>query len=335
MVLLEMFHKWKSKMPEQMEIAPIENETDVRINRAALQDAIDKFDQGANSISDIHKALKELSDHNLKQLNTSSQRLEHLTEQLKKSHDSNAIDLAALEKANLELAESKTLLDTNQTLLDQANKMLAASAENLRKNILALDIANAQALYDPLTKLPNRRLFTDRFDQALHLNQRAKTHIGILFLDLDKFKLVNDCFGHAIGDLLLIEIAHRVKDAIRSTDTLARFGGDEFVVLLNNLDSDDKLAAVELEHIAEKIRKGIDTPVTVERDSKQLIISPQCTASIGFALFAPEHDEQKSLEKMLILTDKAMYQAKKSGGNKIQTLGGVVATSEALCQTRR
>lgn len=92
------------------------------------------------------------------------------------------------------------------------------------------------------------------------------------------------------------------------------------MVLLNNLDHDKKLASLELQNIAEKILACIDTVVTVKQDEKQLVISPQCTASIGIALFAPKLGEQKTLEKMLVLTDKAMYQAKKSGGNRIQNI---------------
>ena len=157
------------------------------------------------------------------------------------------------------------------------------------------------AHYDLLTDLPNRSLFTDRLRQALARAKRDKAHLAMMFIDLDQFKLINDTHGHDVGDLLLGRTAESLLDCLRETDTAARIGGDEFVVLLPNIeDGQDALV------IAEKILQAISQPFEVA--DKILPIS----ASIGVAVY-PEHgDDEKQL---LINADIAMYQAKKSGRN--------------------
>ncbi|MBU2223131.1 MAG: GGDEF domain-containing protein, partial [Gammaproteobacteria bacterium] len=129
---------------------------------------------------------------------------------------------------------------------------------------------------------------------------------AVLYLDLDKFKQVNDQAGHAMGDLLLQQAAVRIKQGIRSSDTVARFGGDEFVLLLEHIDE-----AATAEAIAEKVRLALNLPFTL--NEREFHVYP----SIGLALF-PQHgvDEQQ----LLIEADNAMYLAKKSGGN--QVIGG-------------
>lgn len=200
-----------------------------------------------------------------------------------------------------------------------ANKEVLFQNEEKVKLNADLVTAKAEALYDQLTKLPNRRLFIDRFNQAVLSSRRSKSYVALLFFDLDKFKGVNDNYGHAAGDLLLLEVADRMQKSIRDTDTIARFGGDEFVVLLNDLGSDRKEAAAKVESIAEKIRSSIAMPVTIEHGGQSLIIKPQCTVSAGATLFLCAIGELKtSMESMLALADKTMYQAKKAGGNRIQ-----------------
>lgn len=197
-----------------------------------------------------------------------------------------------------------------------ANKELLFQDEEKGKRAAELVIANEDALYDQLTGLPNRRLFLDRFSQAMLSSRRSKTYSAILFMDLDKFKLVNDNYGHACGDYLLVEISGRIKKAVRETDTVARFGGDEYAALLTNLSTNLKTATSEVESIAEKIRSSVAIPVTVEQDGVQMAIVPQCTISIGITLFLFEEGDAKSiLENMIALADKAMYQVKRAGGN--------------------
>jgi len=200
-----------------------------------------------------------------------------------------------------------------------ANEGLKLEAKEKEKRVVELATAKEDALYDHLTKLPNRKLFTDRFTQALLASRRNKGYSAIFFLDLDKFKLVNDSYSHEVGDYLLIEIADRIKKCIRDTDTVARFGGDEFVVLLTQLSQDKKIANGEAALISEKIRSIVEMPVTTDHRGVKVVIKPQCTASIGIILFLYALDEPGAiLKKILNQADNAMYQAKKSGGNQIQ-----------------
>lgn len=116
------------------------------------------------------------------------------------------------------------------------------------------------AFFDTLTQLPNRRLFIDRLTQSLAATKRSGQCGAVMFIDLDNFKSLNDTHGHALGDLLLIEVAHRISSCLRELDTVARFGGDEFVVLLDNLGDDKVVAAKVASLIAEKVRTSLLLP---------------------------------------------------------------------------
>ena len=159
-----------------------------------------------------------------------------------------------------------------------------------------------QATHDVLTGLPNRRLLIDRLTQAIHNNRRQNGHAALLFLDLNRFKLLNDTHGHEIGDQLLIEVGNRLKTIVRETDTVARIGGDEFVVLLVGLDADADLASKYTELVAEKISRRLGQDYTLGA------IVHRSSASIGIEVFiAPEDPEQ-----VLRAADAAMYASKKS-----------------------
>lgn len=157
------------------------------------------------------------------------------------------------------------------------------------------------ASHDQLTGLPNRNLFLDRLDQALQLAGRKRHTAALLFLDIDRFKEVNDRLGHHVGDLLLQEIAARLKSAIRQADTASRYGGDEFVLLL--IDSGDEMRVGQL---AKKVLESIAEPITIE--GKSLTIS----ASLGIALSRGE----QSPDELLHQADAAMYRAKQLGKNR-------------------
>lgn len=155
------------------------------------------------------------------------------------------------------------------------------------------------AQHDPLTRLPNRALFADRLQSALARARREHAQAGLMFVDLDRFKPVNDAYGHAVGDKLLIAAAARMRECLREADTLARMGGDEFVVLLPHVDT-----PADARHVAERILSALSHPFEV--DELQLQIS----ASIGIGLF-PEHGmDDVSLMKS---ADNAMYRAKDVG----------------------
>ncbi len=158
------------------------------------------------------------------------------------------------------------------------------------------------AMHDPLTGLPNRRLLSDRIMQAIALCQRSKTIGALLLFDLDKFKPVNDTFGHEIGDLLLKEVANRTLAVLlRSSDTLARLGGDEFVVLLPQID-----ALSNAEAVAEKIRRTLVEPFYIDRHTLNI------SCSIGIAII-PEHGENQL--PLMKHADDAMYLSKSHGRN--------------------
>ncbi|GAA3953271.1 hypothetical protein GCM10022278_10250 [Allohahella marinimesophila] len=166
------------------------------------------------------------------------------------------------------------------------------------------------AFYDPLTQLPNRRLLQDRLEHARLANKRLHSHGALLFIDLDHFKKLNDSAGHHIGDMLLQEVALRIKGCVRDSDTVSRWGGDEFVVVLENLGGDEASAAAFTEMMSEKIRTQVNQPYLLG-ESREILY--KCSPSAGAVLF---YDEDKPLEELLKQADMAMYQAKAAGGNQ-------------------
>jgi diguanylate cyclase (GGDEF)-like protein/PAS domain S-box-containing protein len=165
------------------------------------------------------------------------------------------------------------------------------------------------AFYDPLTKLPNRQLLSDRLNQALASRKQSGNEGALLFIDLDDFKTLNDTLGHDIGDLLLIQCATRISHCIREGDTVACLGGDDFVVLLENLSAHPLEAATQTEVIAENIISALNEPC--------MLNTHEChnTASIGIALFDNQSNSQEVLFKH---ADIALYQAKKMGHNRLR-----------------
>jgi len=161
-----------------------------------------------------------------------------------------------------------------------------------------------EAQHDSLTNLPNRILLKDRIEQALLIALRDKINLAVLFIDLDKFKPINDEHGHHVGDLILIEVARRIKECLRESDTVARVGGDEFVVLLPTIEVDQDASGV-----AEKILHVLNMPF--EFVGQSLSIS----SSIGIA-FSPEHASEGST--LMKHADTAMYCAKADGGNNVK-----------------
>jgi len=174
------------------------------------------------------------------------------------------------------------------------------------------------AFSDTLTKLPNRRLTTDRLRQAMAAGKRVGKYGALMILDLDDFKPLNDTHGHKFGDLLLIEAAIRIVGCLRKIDTVGRFGGDEFVVMLSELDVDRSDSKVQADIVAEKIRLAIALPYVLaigQPDGTQTTVEHVCTASIGIALFM---GDAASADDILTWADAAMYQAKAVGGNSVR-----------------
>jgi diguanylate cyclase (GGDEF)-like protein len=177
----------------------------------------------------------------------------------------------------------------------------------VRTAVLAssLDRANEElqflALHDGLTKLPNRTLLEDRLDQEIANAKRSRRGLSVLFLDLDGFKQVNDAYGHPVGDLLLIEVAQRIRSKVRARDTVARLGGDEFVVLADTAEPADVAG------IASSLTIAIQQPFALAGHDCQV------TVSIGIAVY--KYDDTQQREEILKNADAAMYHAKASGRN--------------------
>lgn len=173
------------------------------------------------------------------------------------------------------------------------------------------------AFHDALTGLPNRRLMMDRLQQAIATCRRNQQQGALLFIDLDNFKPLNDRYGHTAGDLLLIEVAARLRTCLRETDSVARFGGDEFVVLLGAIDGHKDSAISQVERIADKIRDTLAAEyilTVVQDDAPPRIVAHRCTASIGITLFDETRDNPAEL---LRWADRAMYTAKEHGRNRL------------------
>jgi diguanylate cyclase (GGDEF)-like protein/PAS domain S-box-containing protein len=168
---------------------------------------------------------------------------------------------------------------------------------------------NDLAFYDPLTKLPNRRLLRERLQTKLSAERDLKSFSAILFIDLDNFKILNDTRGHDVGDLLLIEVSVRLKSCVRAEDTVARLGGDEFVVILEQLSGDIEQATAQAELVGEMIRKELGRLYLIKD------FDHYSTPSIGINMF---HGEEMSVDELLKRADTAMYQAKQAGRNAVR-----------------
>ncbi len=171
------------------------------------------------------------------------------------------------------------------------------------------DLIRSMAFYDALTQLPNRRLFLERLQTALAASERYRDYGAILFIDLDRFKVLNDMHGHEYGDLLLVELAARIKSCVREIDTVARLGGDEFVVLLESTSSEREDAAHNAGLVAEKIRAALSRPYQLKEHEHY------SSPSIGISLY---HANEVSMDMLLKHADAAMYLSKEEGGNSVR-----------------
>ena len=200
----------------------------------------------------------------------------------------------------------------------EGTKVIQCNIRNITERKQLENHVRQMAFFDTLTKLPNRRLLDDRLAQAIAASKRSGCYGVLMFLDLDNFKLLNDAHGHAVGDLLLIEAAERLKKCVRAMDTVARFGGDEFVVIIGDLDADKAESVSQAELVARKIRAALAVPyvLKIQPDGgAEKIVEHQCTASVGLALFSRH---EASPENILKWADAAMYRAKEAGDSVIR-----------------
>ncbi len=193
-------------------------------------------------------------------------------------------------------------IDTIYSDSGEVSKRVCILSDITEKKLAEEQIRH-MAQYDTLTDLPNRMLYEDRLHQSLAMARRENSPLALLYIDLDRFKPVNDTLGHAMGDKLLKSVAQRMLDCVRQTDTVARIGGDEFAVILTAVYSREKGLMV-----AEKIRNKLELPFDI--DGERLNIS----ASIGCAIFPNDGQDEEALAQS---ADQAMYLAKQSGRNRI------------------
>lgn len=176
------------------------------------------------------------------------------------------------------------------------------------------------AFYDALTKLPNRRLFLERFRAALPISARNNIYGAVLFIDMDRFKILNDTLGHDYGDLMLIEVAVRIRSCVREMDTVARLGGDEFVVLIGEISTDAEEASRKVGQVAEKIRGSLARPYNLNGHEHH------SSPSIGISLF---RGNEETIDVLIQQADMAMYQAKNSGRNAVRFFDPVMQLNVA------
>jgi diguanylate cyclase (GGDEF)-like protein/PAS domain S-box-containing protein len=211
-----------------------------------------------------------------------------------------------------------TEVTTHYTKNDAGELILLGVTRNINERKKAEEQIRNLAFYDALTQLPNRRLLQDRFNQVLSASRRSNRYVALMFIDLDNFKPLNDEHGHDVGDILLIEVARRIGSCVREVDTVARFGGDEFVVMLSELDTDKSISRTQAVAVAEKIRQILGEvyrlPVLKEGGMELHTVEHRCTACIGVVLF---NNHGASQENLLRLADSAMYQAKSTGRNRV------------------
>lgn len=215
----------------------------------------------------------------------------------------------------------ETVVSYNATTFYDRDRKLQgvfAAARDITERKLAEKQILDLALYDALTRLPNRRLLTERLGQIKEVSKRSGRHSALLFLDLDNFKSLNDVYGHFMGDLLLVEVAHRLSGCVRTVDVVARFGGDEFIVVLSEMGANKAEATAQSRLIAEKLRAVLEKPYVLayhQGDQREISVQHRCTASIGVVVF---FDNESNQDEILKWADAAMYKAKEQGGNRIQ-----------------
>lgn len=246
--------------------------------------------------------IKEVMDECADELSSVNTVLwQQLSDDVRLSGVGSALEKSGSVKGKVKDAAEK-LSEVNQALADEVRKRQALERQ-LRTVKARAELARHAAFHDPLTGLPNRVLFNDRLQHGLAQAKRHGWTLAVMFVDLDEFKKINDCYGHDVGDHVLQTMAQRLKGAIRDDDTVCRHGGDEFLSLLMEMGDERDLSA-----IAEKIISAIEVPC--ELGTAFASILPPISASIGIAIFPKDGMNAQTLMKR---ADMAMYNAKRSG----------------------
>jgi diguanylate cyclase (GGDEF)-like protein/PAS domain S-box-containing protein len=220
----------------------------------------------------------------------------------------NRRDIAAYRKDGSEFPAAATI----SKFLGPDGWIMVASLRDITEQTEAEEQLTWQATHDPLTDLPNRKLINSRLENALERITQHGQPIALLFLDLDNFKLINDSYGHGVGDEVLIMIAHRLMACLRPGDTVARFGGDEFVILCDKIENEDAVSK-----ISQKVVEVLKQPLQIEGQNLYI------TASVGVVI---AEGDTESAETLLRNADTAMYAAKERGRNRWQLFNETIRT---------
>ncbi len=202
-----------------------------------------------------------------------------------------------------------TVIDSARTINIQGETYILSVAHDITERKAAEEEIERLAFQDSLTKLPNRRLLLDRLHQALAAGARSRRRGALLFIDLDNFKILNDTLGHDAGDQLLVDVAQRLSTCVREGDTISRFGGDEFMLMLNDLGDNNLEAVAQIKVIGEKIISALNQPYMISG------LEHHSTPSVGVTLF---FGGENSVDDLMKQADIAMYQAKSEGRNTLR-----------------
>lgn len=227
----------------------------------------------------------------LAQTESVEEKVQECADELHEVNKALAQEIDDRDELNQELKETEQRLSATEDVLAHTEGILAIAHK-------ATEEATQRTLRDFVTGIPNRELFNDRLEQAIALAERGGWMLGVMFIDLDKFKLINDTHGHAVGDRVLQGVAQRLNEQVRSGDTICRYGGDEFLYLLVNPQSTENI-----ERVARKVLDSISQTLII--DDLILSIKP----SIGIAVFPSDGSTGKEL---VVNADAAMYRAKKA-----------------------
>jgi diguanylate cyclase (GGDEF)-like protein/PAS domain S-box-containing protein len=257
---------------------------------------------GWNSPEEMVAAITDIG----KQFYADSGRRVVMLEELRENGSVRGFEVPLVRKDGKEIV---TLLSARGVITDGRLTRLEGAVSDISERKKAEEKINELAFFDQLTGLPNRRLLTDRLNQALAASTRNRREGALFFVDLDHFKTVNDTQGHDKGDLLLREVARRLSANFREADTVARIGGDEFVVVLTDLSEHSEEAAAQAKTAGEKVLAVLGEPYQISGDEFR------CTPSIGITLFG---GQRGSLDDLMKQADIAMYQAKAAGRNTLR-----------------
>lgn len=193
---------------------------------------------------------------------------------------------------------------------DGEPKRMVGAVNDISQHVKQQKRIEELAFFDPLTKLPNRRMFDERLRQAIQYHKLHNLYGAVLFLDLDHFKMLNDIHGHLMGDQLLLSVSECLQDVLKNDDVVARFGGDEFVVILNSLAEEETSAGILASNIALRLRDAISKPTSLQKKASQDSLQYEVTTSIGGVIFPSDADQA---DLLLQLADMALYRAKEQG----------------------